>query len=323
MGRVCFLLATMRHKFLVILLINVTSSLDPLSIITNFRISFDENLLTIKPIPNVEHQIEIENGYLKGVNNGTFPKKVITGFHYTEIITENNINKITKSRKIKFETVTCSQLSPMLGRYILQEIMQGMGFDKNTIKNYDVCAFRVSVYETNEVYTIKFSRGVLEAKFNLGNLDSVVSDYINNNLANEKGNFGFKLKIKMVDGEVELVGTDVNGEQYIKIRPERLIEDGKFIWDKLVELSEGGNGLSDILRLAIYFDKVLQKWEHVEGVEIVKPDVSSIFDSLWGSGVDILGHFMNQGRNVFLDNVESLFDEEEAQRTINWFKNNE
>ena len=125
----------------------------------------------------------------------------------------------------------------MLGRYILQEMLQALRFQPEEIKNYDVCAFRVSVKETGEVYTVKFSRGVLEAKFNLGVMDTAGAAYINENVADKKGNFGFKLKIKMSDGEIELLGTDVNGDHYIKIRPEQIIEDSLRIWTQLVEIS--------------------------------------------------------------------------------------
>ena len=94
--------------FIAIISIKLTNGIDILSILKHFRVSFDDNLLTIKPLPNIEHQIEIQNGYLNGVKNGTVPRNTITGFHYTEIITTDNINTVTNQRTIKFETVTCT-----------------------------------------------------------------------------------------------------------------------------------------------------------------------------------------------------------------------
>ena len=88
----------------------------------------------------------------------------------------------------------------------------------------------------------------------------------------------------------------------------------------------GENGVSDILRLAIYLDKVLESWGNdglVSGVDIVKANVLRIMDSLWDSGIDLIGHFMEKGRNLFLENVESLFDEGKVMKTIDWIKKTE
>ena len=170
------------HIFTIFSIFPLVYGLDVFTILKNFRISFDDNLLIIKPVPKLEYQIEIENGYLHGIKNGSAHQKVITGFHFTESTLVENTKKLTDEKTIKFETVTCSQLSPMLGRYILQEILKGLKFDEKRRKDFDVCAFRVSVkdseLEKSQMYMIKFSKGVLEAKFNLGDLDTVVAEYI-------------------------------------------------------------------------------------------------------------------------------------------------